>query len=182
MTNVVLNAKEIARVNNVAIVAGSDVQKLVPIKPICEALGIDRKAQQDKIEQDECLRSVRVLSPLTGADGKTYEMVCIPFEFIFGWLFTINPKNVKPEAQETVRRYRMECYHALYEYFSSYASFVNQKQKRQAEDWVRYQVIQKEFHEAKSKLAKAKKMMNRTVEYSFEEWNANNRQLVIELD
>lgn len=127
-------------------------------------------SQYTKLKEDEDLCSVVVLSPTTGADGKTYEMACIPFEFVFGWLFTINPKNVKLEAQETVRRYRMECYHALYEYFSSYASFVNQKQKRQAEDWARYQVIQKEFHEAKAKLSKAKKVMNRTVEYSFEEW------------
>lgn len=170
MANSGFSAKEIARVNNVAIVAGSDVQKLVPIKPLCEVLGINYASQYTKLKEDEDLCSVVVLSPTTGADGKTYEMACIPFEFVFGWLFTINPKNVKLEAQETVRRYRMECYHALYKYFSSYASFVNQKQKRQAEDWARYQVIQKEFHEAKAKLSKAKKVMNRTVEYSFEEW------------
>lgn len=33
------------------------LKKLVPIKPICEALGIDRKAQQDKIREDEFLSS-----------------------------------------------------------------------------------------------------------------------------
>lgn len=182
MTNLAFNAKEIAKVNNVAIMAGNDAKKLVPIKPICEALGIAFAPQYQKLKDDEDLSSVITLSITTGADGKTYEMVCLPMEFIFGWLFTINPKNVKPEAQKAVRAYRMQCYHALYEYFSSYASFVNQKQKRQAEDWARYQIIQKEFHEAKTKLAQAKKMMNKTVEYSFEEWSANGKQLVIEFE
>lgn len=112
-----MKTKTIARVNNVAILAGNDSEKLVPIKPICEALGIDRKAQQDKIREDEFLSSVGVLSTLTGADGKQYEMFCLPLEFIFGWLFTINPKNVKEEAQEAVRQYRIECYRVLYNHF-----------------------------------------------------------------
>lgn len=182
MTNLILNAKEIAKVNNVAIMAGNDAMKLVPIKPICEALGIDDRSQRQKIQSHPILASTGVLSTLVASDGKTREMYCIPFEYVFGWLFTINPANVKEESREGLIKYQQECYHALYEYFSSYASFVNQKQKRQAEDWARYQVIQKEFHEAKAKLAQAKKMMNKTVEYSFEEWNANNRQLVIEFD
>ena len=112
-----MKTKTIARVNNVAILAGNDSEKLVPIKPICEALGIDRKAQQDKIREDEFLSSVGVLSTATGADGKQYEMFCLPLEFIFGWLFTINPKNVKEEAQEAVRQYRIECYRVLYNHF-----------------------------------------------------------------
>lgn len=72
--------------------------------------------------------------------------------------------------------------HVLYEYFASYASFVNQKQKRQAEDWARIQILKKEFHEAKNKLAKATKQMNMTVDYSFEQWKANGKQLLIEFE
>lgn len=58
-----MKTKTIARVNNVAILAGNDSEKLVPIKPICEALGIDRKAQQDKIREDEFLSSVGCSAP-----------------------------------------------------------------------------------------------------------------------
>lgn len=162
--------------------AGNDAKKLVPIKPICEALGIDYASQFTKIKNDEDLSSTVVLSTIVATDGKEREMVCLPMEFIFGWLFTINPKNVKPEAQEAVRTYRMQCYHVLYEYFASYASFVNQKQKRQAEDWTRIQILKKEFHEAKNKLAKATKQMNMTVDYSFEQWKANGKQLILDFD
>ncbi|MFS2727326.1 hypothetical protein DW973_10310 [Parabacteroides merdae] len=182
MKKLSLNAREIAKVNNVAIMAGNDAKKLVPIKPICEALGIDYASQFTKIKNDEDLSSTVVLSTIVATDGKEREMVCLPMEFIFGWLFTINPKNVKPEAQEAVRTYRMQCYHVLYEYFASYASFVNQKQKRQAEDWARIQILKKEFHEAKNKLAKATKQMNMTVDYSFEQWKANGKQLILDFD
>ena len=182
MANLTLNTREIAKVNNVAIMAGNDPKKLVPIKPICGALGIDYARQFQKLKDDEDLGPTIGLTPTVAADGKIREMVCLPMEFIFGWLFTINPKNVKPEAQEAVRTYRMQCYHVLYEYFASYASFVNQKQKRQAEDWARIQILKKEFHEAKNKLAKATKQMNMTVDYSFEQWKANGKQLILDFD
>ena len=111
-----METKTIVRVNNVDIIATSDEQ-MIAIRPICEALGIDAKVQRQKIQEDEDLNSVGVLSTSTGADGKKYEMLCLPVRYIFGWLFTINPKNVKPEAQEAVRVYRRSCYDALYQHF-----------------------------------------------------------------
>lgn len=105
MANLTLNTREIAKVNNVAIMAGNDPKKLVPIKPICEALGIDYARQFQKLKDDEDLGPIIGLTPTVAADGKIREMVCLPMEFIFGWLFTINPKNVKPEAQEAVMSY-----------------------------------------------------------------------------
>lgn len=182
MINSAFNAKEIAKVNNVAIMAGNDSKKLVPIKPICEALGIDIESQRKKIKEHPILSSTAVLSTVVASDGKAREMYCIPFEFVFGWLFTINPANVKETSRESLIKYQQECYHVLYEYFASYASFVNQKQKRQAEDWARIQILKKEFHEAKNKLAKATKQMNMTVDYSFEQWKANGKQLILDFD
>ncbi|NEM97202.1 phage antirepressor N-terminal domain-containing protein [Pontibacter burrus] len=38
----------------------------------------------------------------------------------FGWLFSINPKNVKPETQNAVRRYKSLCYDILYQNFSDH--------------------------------------------------------------
>lgn len=108
----------IVTINEINIVASQEENQVyVPIKPICEALGIDYPTQFTKLKNDEDLAPVVGLSPTTGADGKRYEMVCLPLEYIFGWLFTINPKNVNPEAQNAVRMYRRECYHALYNYF-----------------------------------------------------------------
>ena len=94
-----------------------DGSVLVPIKPICAVLGIDDKAQREKISEDDDLSSVGVLSPSTGADGKTYEMFCLPLRYVYGWLFTINPKNVANAARESVRKYRQQCYDILYDHF-----------------------------------------------------------------
>lgn len=111
-----METKIIARVNNVDILSTSDEQ-MVAVRPICDALGIDYSRQLKKIKEDDDLCSVVGVTPTTGADGKQYDMSCLPIRYIFGWLFTINPMNVKPEAQEAVRAYRRACYDALYDYF-----------------------------------------------------------------
>lgn len=111
-----METKKIFTINNVDIVVTDE--GLVPIKPICEALGIDVEPQRRKLKEDEDLDSVTTMKVATGADGKQYEMVCLPHQFIYGWIFTINPKNVKPEAKESVRKYRKACYDALYNHFN----------------------------------------------------------------
>ena len=109
----------ISKVNGVDIVTvDRDGDVFVPIKPICDALGIDVESQRDKINSDEILSSTAVLSTAVAADGKEREMYCLPLRYVYGWLFTINPKNVAPEAREAVARYRRECYDVLYEHFT----------------------------------------------------------------
>lgn len=95
-----------------------DGEIFVPVKPICDALTIDVESQRDKIQSDEILKSTAVLSTAVAADGKVRTMLCIPLKFVYGWLFTINPRNVAPEAREAVTRYRRECYEVLYEHFT----------------------------------------------------------------
>lgn len=45
-------------------------------------------------------------------------MFCLPLEYVYGWIFTINPKNVSEGAKESVRKYRRECYDVLYCHFT----------------------------------------------------------------
>lgn len=109
----------ISKINGVDIVTvDKDGDIYVPIKPICDALGIADNKQREKIKEDEILSSVGTLRVSTGADGKQYEMFCLPLQYIYGWLFTINPKNVATAAREAVARYRRECYDVLYEHFA----------------------------------------------------------------
>ena len=167
----------ITRVNNVDIMATNNAEKLVPIKPICEALGIDSKVQRQKIQDDSDLSSVGVLSTSTGSDGKQYEMFCLPIEFVFGWLFTINPKNVKVEVQEAVRQYRMQCYRALYEYFTEPQTFLKQKQEAMEKKVTEYQECQRRFKDAQKLMSESKAELNQVMKLTIEDWRANNRQL-----
>lgn len=178
-----MNTKTVAKVNHVSIQLVSDnKEKLVPIKPICEALGIDEDAQRRKLNEDEFLNSVTVLSTATGSDGKQYGMVCLPFEFIFGWLFTINPKNVKEEAREAVSKYRIECYRALYKHFSSQAEFLSEKQSLLDQQLEYVEMVKTEFSSAKSRLSEAQKKLSEARSLTFEDWENNNRQLGIEFE
>jgi len=145
-------------------------------------LGIDRKAQQEKIEEDDFLSSVRVLSTLTGADGKKYPMVCLPHEFIFGWLFTINPKNVKEEAREAVAKYRIACYKVLFNHFSSISDYLEEKQNMINEKVDRLDEIRSEFKNTERKLKDAKGDLITARSFSYEEWRADKMQMKMDFE
>lgn len=178
-----METKTVAKVNQVNIQLVLDnKEKLVPIKPICEALGIDEDAQRRKLQEDEFLNSTTVLSTVVAADGKQREMVCLPLEFVFGWLFTINPKNVKEEAREAVSKYRIECYRALYKHFSAQAEFLNEKQALLEQQLEYVEMVKSEFSSAKSRLAEAQKKLSEVRSLTLEDWEENNRQLKIEFN
>ena len=80
---------------NITIVhSGSDI--FVPVHTITDALGVDFSSQRKRIMEDPILASTVVQKTTVGSDGKQRDMLCLPFEFVFGWLFTINPDKVKP--------------------------------------------------------------------------------------
>lgn len=154
--------------NHISVINGVEIcalvengETLIPIKPICEAIGIDAKAQREKIREHSILNSVGVLSTSTGSDEKRYEMFCLPLKFVYGWLFTINPANVSESARENVIKYHLECYDAIYDYFSG--SLSRQVETNQAEiraleavnsAIIREKEAKRERREAEEKLAK----------------------------
>lgn len=113
------NRLSIGKINGIEIAAvrNESGEIHVPIKPICEAIGIAADAQRNKIQSDITLASVASIINATGSDGKSYGMVCLPIKYIYGWLFTINPGKVDPDARESVIKYRQECYDVLYDHF-----------------------------------------------------------------
>ena len=76
-----METKVITKINNVDIVATSDEQ-FFPIKPICEALGVDSEGQRQRIERDEILSSVACVIKATGRDGQDHEMHCITLRYV----------------------------------------------------------------------------------------------------
>lgn len=92
----------------------------VPVRPICDLLGVDWAGQRRRINRDtvlsEEMRSVAVTS-MEGDRLVTREMQCLPVDYISGFLFGINADRVKPELKERVVRYQRECYKVLAEAF-----------------------------------------------------------------
>ncbi len=174
------------KTTNVAIVNGINLQvvldereQFVAVKPVCEILGVDFSAQRAKLKEHPIYGSVMVLSTTTGSDGKNYEMVCIPFRFFAGWLFGINPSNVKEEARESLTKFQLKCNDILYEYFFRHADFA---MKKQEEMWLQLDVVaraKENFRNAKKILIDAEIKLNKINAFTFEDFMANNRQLTI---
>lgn len=140
-------------------------EKFVAIRPICEAIGVNYSSQLRKIKEDEILNSVVALSTTTGTDEKNYQMTVLPLRFVFGWLFTINPKNVKPEVQKHIIKYKLECYNALFDTFTKRSSILKERTKLQVE----MQRLEEELksdkkylriQELKSQMSKTTKQLN----------------------
>lgn len=100
----------------------------VPIRPICDLLGVDRSAQQRRIQRDpvlaEVAQSVEVMSGAvmapdidTGSRPNTSHMLALPLDFLQGWLMGINADRVRPELRDRIIRYQKECYRVLAEAF-----------------------------------------------------------------
>lgn len=94
-------------------------QMYVPIRPICKYLGLAWSGQFERINRDPVLseevRLVRVTR--TGYQQNEPDMLCLPLEFLNGWLFGVSASRVKPELKEKVIRYQRECYKILWQTF-----------------------------------------------------------------
>lgn len=90
----------------------------VAMKPIVEGMGLDWKRQHQRITDDPVLGSVMGEKPTVGADGKRRNMLCLPEEYLQGWLFKVNPGKVKPAIRDKVIHYQRECYKVLHRAFT----------------------------------------------------------------
>lgn len=87
----------------------------ISIRRLCENLGLDRATQVRKLNRKAW--AVRGQKPLTGPDGKTYEVDVIDLTTLPGWLFTIDARRVKAEVKDKLIRYQRECAKVLADYF-----------------------------------------------------------------
>jgi len=118
----------------------------VVIKPICDQLGLDSDRQIKTISEDEVLGAERSehtvqlpkndknwgaerseqtvqVSPESqnnGADPseQSRKMVCLPLEFLNGWLFQIKFTNtMSDDTKAKLVDYKRKCYKALFAHF-----------------------------------------------------------------
>lgn len=117
-----MSNNQIASVNfhgHALTVITSASQQLVAMKPVAEGIGLDWKSQHSRIQRHPVLQSVMVMMTTTGADGKSYQMLCLPLDYLNGWLFGVDANRVREDIRDTLIMYQSECYQALYEHWHS---------------------------------------------------------------
>ena len=88
----------------------------VPVKPICDYLGVDWSSQRRRILRDEILGASMVIMTMETGPGKR-DVAALPLDLLPGFLFGIEGSRVKPVLQEKIARYRRECFRVLWDAF-----------------------------------------------------------------
>lgn len=174
-------ATAVAKINNVNIVVIENGEQRIAVKPICEALGINFSSQLQKLKSDPILSSTVVLSATVGADEKDREMVTIPFKLVFGWLFRIDSRNVGEGAKESVEKYQMECYNALYDHFSGVSDFVKKRELALAKITAEEEAAKNQLRIAKDVLRAKQETKYRVSNVTYQEYIKNGMQLSLDL-
>ena len=95
-------------------------QVFVPVRPICDFLGVSWTGQIERINRDPVLSEVVSTVRVTRTEGQrevTRELSALPLEFLNGWLFGINASRVKEEIRDNLIRYQRDCYRILAQAF-----------------------------------------------------------------
>jgi hypothetical protein len=91
----------------------------VPIKAISDYLGLAWSGQFERLQRDPILSEVSQLIRITRMKSEDRrgnpDALCLPVEYLNGWLFGISANRVKPELREKVLQYQRDCYHVLSE-------------------------------------------------------------------
>jgi len=83
----------------------------VPLRAICEHLGIDPDAQRQRIQRDEAISDALILLeavlPYEGRERST-KILCMRLDRLPYWAGTIDTRRVKEEARESVIAFKRE--------------------------------------------------------------------------
>ncbi len=121
--------QELVKFYNTQIVCVSDNDKIyVVVKTLCDGLGLDSDRAIKSISEDEILGSERAEQTVQIANDQPRKMICLPLEFVNGWLFQVKFTNTMSEdTKQSLIRYKRECYKALFMHF-----FGNMKKQLEA--------------------------------------------------
>ncbi|OJV96051.1 MAG: hypothetical protein BGO39_03505 [Chloroflexi bacterium 54-19] len=93
----------------------------VPLRPLCDYLELNWSSQLQRIKRDPVLSEIQTVVIINTVQGPR-ETICLPLEYLNGWLFGVNATRVKPELKDKVIRYQRDCYKVLSNYFQNEAT------------------------------------------------------------
>lgn len=97
-------------------VIANDGTVYIPVRPICENLGVSWPSQSNRINRDPILSDVKGVFT-TNTPGGQQPTVCLPLDYLNGWLFKMDAARVREDIREPLLRYQRECYRVLADAF-----------------------------------------------------------------
>jgi hypothetical protein len=94
---------------------GSQNVYYVPIRPICSSLSISPAGQRQRVQRDGVLSEVAVNLTIALPGDQARSMLCLPLDFVSGFLFGISAKRVNAEIRDKLLTYQRRCYQVLNE-------------------------------------------------------------------
>ncbi|HNC99061.1 MAG TPA: phage antirepressor N-terminal domain-containing protein, partial [Myxococcota bacterium] len=93
-----------------------DGEVWVPIRPVCEALGLAWQPQLKKLRAKPWANTCDTFMVSEGDDQRR-RFSCVDLRSLPLWLATIEPSRVKPEAREALVAYQREAAEVLFKHF-----------------------------------------------------------------
>jgi len=87
----------------------------VPLRQLCDAIGVDTEAQRQKLK--EAPWATTSIIKAVAEDGKIREIVCLHRRSIPMWSASISPNKVRPEVRDKLIAYQKECADVLADHF-----------------------------------------------------------------
>ena len=102
--------------SDTVIAVKTDEVVYVPIKPICENLGIAWSGQLVKINNDPTL-SKAITEIVIPSNGGPQTVICLQLKYMYGWLMKLNPSKVAPHVSDKLIQYQELIYDVIYDHF-----------------------------------------------------------------
>lgn len=97
----------------------------VPLRPICQSLGLNWSGQTQKLNRDNVLSKYIKLVAVTHTDikpgskkPKQSNMLALPLDYLNGWLFKLSPSRIaNDDVRARIEQFQERCHHVLTEAF-----------------------------------------------------------------
>ena len=95
-----------------------DGKPYVPMKPICDNIGLDWKSQHARINRHNVMKTCMVMITMQiPGDDQNREVACLPLGMLNGWLFGVDVNRVKAALRDKLMDYQRECFDVLFQHF-----------------------------------------------------------------
>lgn len=111
------------------------------VNSMVDNIGLNYRSVHRSIKNDEILAEVCTewYTPIPKYRGQ--KVVCMPFQYIPGWLFSIDTGKVNETAKPILKTYKRDCYKVLYDFYFGKTKMVLNSLRRQHQVDVRLKEI-----------------------------------------